>query len=148
MSAEEGKPDWNSTIRGQINFLWPPCLADVDDDTVLGFREQYAQENTGVKNRMHKTAPQVAQPQWVTRSTSGTHRGPSVIPPGRRRLGTQRARQARAGRKCLACRRSILTSAAKPKGYGIRMEASPTYSRGKTAANSRPIMEGGCTSGS
>jgi hypothetical protein len=42
ISAEEGKPDWNSTIPGQINFLWPPCLADVDDDTLLEFREQYA----------------------------------------------------------------------------------------------------------
>ena len=97
---------------------------------------------------MHKTAQQVAQPQWVTRSTSGTHRGPSVVPPGRRRLGTQRARQARAERKCLERRSGILTSALKPKGYGTRVEASPTYYRGKTAAGSRAGPEGGCTSGS
>ena len=62
MSAEEGKPLWNSTIPGQINSLRPPCLADVDDDTVLEFREQYAQENTGIKYRMHTIAVQVAQP--------------------------------------------------------------------------------------
>src|ERR1022692_4907189 len=44
---------------------------------------------------------EVVQPQMVTRSTSGRHRGPSVVPPGQRRLGTQRARQARTGRKWL-----------------------------------------------
>ena len=148
MSAEEGKPDWNSTIPGQINFLWPPCLADVDDDTVLEFREQYAQENTGVKYRMHKTATQVAQPQMVTRSTSGTHRGPSVVPPGRRRLGTQRVREARAGRKWLERRSVILTSDSKSDGYGRRLEALPAYYRVKTAADSRVGPESGCTPGS
>ena len=144
----EGKPDWNSAIPGQINFLWPPSLADVDDDIVLEFREQYAQENTGVKYRMPKTAPQVAQPQWVTRSTSGTHRGPSMDPPGHRRRGTQRARQAQAGRKRLARRSSILTSASTSDGYGTRVAALPAYSRGETAAGSRAVAEGGCTSGS
>jgi hypothetical protein len=28
-------------------FLVAPCLADVDDDTVLAFREQYAQREYG-----------------------------------------------------------------------------------------------------
>src|ERR1035441_10693470 len=37
----------------------------------------------------------------VMRSTSGTHRGPFVVPPGHRRVGTQRARQERTGRKWL-----------------------------------------------
>src|ERR1035438_2776086 len=64
------------------------CVADVDDGNVLEFRAQYAQEKAGVKNRMHKTASQVAQPQRVTRSTSEIHLGPSVVPPGHRRLGT------------------------------------------------------------
>jgi|ERR1035441_3566297 hypothetical protein len=148
MSAEEGKPDWNSTIPGQINSLWPPCLADVDDDTVLEFREQYAPENTGVKYRMPKTAAQVAQPQWVTRSTSGTHRGPSVDPPGQRRLGTQHMMRARAGRKCLERRSGILTSDSKSECYGTRVEALPAYSRGETAVGCRAGPEGGCTFGS
>jgi hypothetical protein len=64
-------------------------------------RGQYAQENAGVKNAMPKTASQVAHPQRVTRSTSGLHRDPSVVPPGHCRRGTQRMRQARAGRRCL-----------------------------------------------
>src|ERR1035438_9870804 len=54
---------------------------------------------------MTETASQVAQLQMVTRSTSGIHRSPSIVPPGHRRLGTQRARQARAGRKWLERRK-------------------------------------------
>jgi hypothetical protein len=42
----------------------------------------------------------------------------------------------------------ILTSASKPKGYGTRVEALPAYYRGKTAAGSRAVPEGSCTSGS
>ena len=38
------------------------CVAAVDDDNVLEFREQYAQEKARIKNTMHKTASQVAQP--------------------------------------------------------------------------------------
>src|ERR1035438_2632783 len=97
---------------------------------------------------MHKTATQVAQPQWVTRSTSGTHRGPSVVLPGHCRLGTQRVRQAQAGRKCLERRSGIPTSASKSEGYGTRVEALPAYSRGETAAGSRAVPECCCTSGS
>jgi hypothetical protein len=148
MSAAEGKPDWNSAIPGQINSFWPPCLADVGDDTVLEFQEQYAQENTGVKYRMHKTATQVAQPQWVTRSTSGTHRSPSVVPPGQRRLGTWLVRQTRVERKWLERRSGTLTSDSKSECYGTRVEARPGYYRGETAAGSGASPEGGCTSGS
>ena len=39
-------------------------------------------ENDLVKCTMTVFAPQVAQPQELTRSTSGPHRGPSVVPPG------------------------------------------------------------------
>jgi hypothetical protein len=38
------------------------CVAAVDDDNVLEFQEQYTQEKAIVKNTMHKTASQVAQP--------------------------------------------------------------------------------------
>lgn len=48
-----------------------------------------------------KTAPQVSQPQMVTRSTSGTHRGISRVPPDHRRLGTGFAREVGGGRKCV-----------------------------------------------
>src|ERR1039457_3559849 len=82
------------------------------------------------------------------RSTSGTHRGPSVVPPGHRRLGTQRVRQARAERKCLERRSDIRTSDSKSEGYGTRVEAPPAYSRDETAAGSRAVPECGCTSGS
>jgi hypothetical protein len=30
------------SLPGQINFLWRPCVADVDDDNLLEFREQRA----------------------------------------------------------------------------------------------------------
>jgi hypothetical protein len=46
-------------------------------------------------------ASQVAQPHRVTNSISGIHQSPSRVPPAQHRLGTQRARPARAGRKCL-----------------------------------------------
>src|ERR1035441_2107301 len=82
------------------------------------------------------------------RSTSGTHRSPLVVPPGCRRLGTQCVRQARAARKCLERRSDILTSTSKSDGYGTHMEALPAYFRGETAAGSRAVQEGGCTSGS
>src|ERR1035441_4170620 len=48
-----------------------------------------------------QTAPQVAQAKRVTNSISGIHQSPSRVPPAQHRLGAQRARQARAGRKCL-----------------------------------------------
>lgn len=48
-----------------------------------------------------KSAPKVAQPQRVTRSTWEIRRGSSVVPPGCHRLRPQRTRQSRAGRKCL-----------------------------------------------
>ena len=37
-------------LPGQINFLWRSCVADVDDDNVLEFREQYAPEIAKVKS--------------------------------------------------------------------------------------------------
>ena len=44
------------------------------------------QENAIVKCTMTQIAPQVMQPQTLTRSTSGTHRGPSRVPPGQHHL--------------------------------------------------------------
>ena len=42
------------------------CVADVDGDNILTFREQYAQEKAIVKNTTDKSASQVVQPQRVT----------------------------------------------------------------------------------
>ena len=148
MSAEEGKTDWNSTIPGQINFLWRHASPTLMMTPCWRLGSNTRKENTGVKYRMHKTATQVIQTQWVTRSTSGAHRGPSVVSPGRHRLGTQCVRQARAERKCLERRSGNPTSASKSEGYGTRVEALPAYFRGKPAAGSRAVPEGGCTSGS
>src|ERR1035438_3409843 len=83
------------SLPGQINFLWRPCVADVDGDNVLDFRGQYAQENAAFRRKNAENAPQVAKLQWVTRPTWEIHRGPSVVPPGHCRLGTLRARQER-----------------------------------------------------
>ena len=44
------------------------------------------QENAIVKCTITQIAPQVLQPQILTISTSGTHRGPSRLPPGQHHL--------------------------------------------------------------
>ena len=124
------------------------CVEDIADDNVLEKQEQYAHEKAIVKTTMDKSASQEVPPQWVTGSTSGTHRGPSVDPPGQRRLGTQHMMRARAGRKCLERRSGILTSDSKSECYGTRVEALPAYSRGETAVGCRAGPEGGCTFGS
>ena len=53
-------------------------------------RKDSAHAKVNVKPTKAKTAPQLLQPQRVTRSTSGPHRGISVVPPESHRLGTQR----------------------------------------------------------
>ena len=67
--------------------------------------EETAQVNAGVKGKKAQTAPQVAQPQRVTRSTSERYRGSAVGPPGQHRMGTVRARKGEGGRKNVESRR-------------------------------------------
>jgi len=64
-------------------------------------RKDSAHAKVKVKPTKVKTATQLLQPQRVTRSTSGTHRGISRVPPEHRRLGTGFARERRGGRKCV-----------------------------------------------
>jgi hypothetical protein len=49
-----------------LNDFAAACIEDVDDDNVLEFRGQYAQEKAIVKNTTDKSASQVVQPQRVT----------------------------------------------------------------------------------
>src|ERR1035438_5964684 len=62
-------------------------------------RKDSAHAKASVKPTKTKTAPQLLQPQRVTRSTSGTHRGISRPPPERHHLGTGFAQGQRGGRK-------------------------------------------------
>jgi hypothetical protein len=62
-------------------------------------RRDAAQENAAVKIKSLKTIPQVLQPQRVTRSTSGIHRGISGVSLEQRRLKARPARNGRGGRK-------------------------------------------------
>ena len=67
--------------------------------------EESAQAKARAKTQDARTAPQVAQPQMVTRSTSDQHHSASVVPPGQHRLDTQRARKVRGGSQNVECRR-------------------------------------------
>ena len=55
--------------------------------------KETTQGNAGVKGKNAQTAPEVAQPQGVTRSTSERHRAASQVPPEQCRRGTVRARK-------------------------------------------------------
>ena len=61
--------------------------------------EEAAREKAQSKATNPKTAPQISQPQRVTRSTSGTRRSISRVPPDHHRLNPRLARNARVGRK-------------------------------------------------
>ena len=64
-------------------------------------RKDTANARMNVKPTKVKTAAQVLQPQIVTRSTSGTHRGIAGVPPEPRRLGIGLARESGGVRKCV-----------------------------------------------
>jgi len=62
-------------------------------------RKDAAQENEPIKSKRAEIASQVLQPQRVTRSTSGTHRGITVVPQEQRRLKEGPARKVRGGKQ-------------------------------------------------
>lgn len=61
-------------------------------------RKDSAHAKMNVKPTKTKSAPQLPQPQRVTRSTSGLHQSPSRVSPEFHRLGAVQARHGRGGR--------------------------------------------------
>ena len=99
-----------------------------------------------------KTAPQISQPQRVTRSTSGTHRGISRVPPRPPPAGDRVCAEGR--RENQVCRtqdgpgHAAITSIATSESYAFHAETLPEYYRNQIAAGSSAVPESHCTSGS
>ena len=70
-------------------------------------RKDSAHAKMNVKPTKAKTAPQLRQPQRLTRSTSGLHRSPSRVSPESRRLGAARAGRLRRGKGAAARRMKV-----------------------------------------
>src|ERR1035441_2592892 len=71
------------SLPGQVIFLWRPCVADIDDDNVLGFRGQYSMlprgGNRGTRDSLGLRAPTRRSSSCECASAGATA---SPLPPG------------------------------------------------------------------